>query len=52
MTEGSSGRTILERKEEINMTTFLRVSTSSLMLSMLNVLFILAGNDLISAGSN
>ena len=45
VTEGSSGRTILERKEEINMTTFLRVSTSSLMLSMLNVLFILAGND-------
>ena len=45
VTEGSSGRTILERKEEMNMTTFLRVSTSSLMLSMLNVLFILAGND-------
>ena len=44
VTEGSSGRTILERKEEMmNMTTFLKVSTSSLLLSMLNVLFILAG---------
>ena len=47
VTEGSSGRTILERKEEMmNMTTFLRVSTSSLLLSMLNVLFILAGKAL------
>ena len=43
VTEGSSGRTILQRNEEMNMTTILRVSTSSLMLSMLNVLFILAG---------
>ena len=42
-TEGSRGRTILERNEEINMSQILKVSTSSLMLSLLNVLFILAG---------
>ena len=41
-TGGATGRTILERNEEMNMTTILRVSTSSLMLSMFNVLFILA----------
>jgi len=42
-TEGSMGRTILETESSISFSQLIKISTSSLLLSMFNVLFILAG---------
>jgi len=42
-TESSMGRTILETESSLNLSQLIKVSSSSLLLSMLNVLFILAG---------
>eukprot|EP00092_Neocalanus_flemingeri_P001165 GFUD01001241.1.p1 GENE.GFUD01001241.1~~GFUD01001241.1.p1 ORF type:complete len:1098 (+),score=305.94 GFUD01001241.1:251-3544(+) len=42
-TEGSMGRTILETESSISFSQLVKISSSSLVLSMLNVLFILAG---------
>eukprot|EP00090_Calanus_glacialis_P000417 TRINITY_DN10251_c0_g1_i1.p1 TRINITY_DN10251_c0_g1~~TRINITY_DN10251_c0_g1_i1.p1 ORF type:complete len:1045 (-),score=302.19 TRINITY_DN10251_c0_g1_i1:87-3221(-) len=42
-TEGSMGRTILETESSLSFSQLIKISSSSLLLSMFNVLFILAG---------